>query len=113
MQMTSTIETNFQCQQYQTLLWTCVAGVQLQYVYNHYAKFEYNRVTTVEVTDCTNQTPAKHFGWKTYLSSTSLKKMRISNVHKIGGAHLQCVTNHFAKFLHKAMKSVGVTVYTN
>ena len=31
-------------------------------------------------------------------------------MHKIGGAHLQCVNNHYAKFEDKGMKSVGVTV---
>ena len=25
----------------------------------------------------------------------------LSNVHKIGGAHLQCVNNHYAKFEYK------------
>ena len=35
------------------------------------------------------------------------------NVHEIGGAHLQCVSNHYAKFEYKVMNTVGVTDYTN
>ena len=35
------------------------------------------------------------------------------NVHKIEGAHLQCVNNHYAKFEYKKMNTVGVTDYTN
>ena len=32
------------------------------------------------------------------------------NVHKIGGAHLQCVNNHYAKFEYiKGMNTVGVS----
>ena len=30
----------------------------------------------------------------------------LSNVHKIGDAHLQCGNNHYAKFEYKGMKSV-------
>ena len=30
----------------------------------------------------------------------------LSNVHKMGGAHLQCVKNHYAKFEYKEMKTV-------
>ena len=37
----------------------------------------------------------------------------LSNVHKIEGAHLQCMNNHQAKFEDKGMKTVGVTDYTN
>ena len=37
----------------------------------------------------------------------------LSNVHKKGGAHLQCVNNHYAKFEYKGMNTVGVTDYTN
>ena len=35
------------------------------------------------------------------------------NVYKIGGAHLQCVNNHYAKFEYKGMPTVGVIDYTN
>ena len=37
----------------------------------------------------------------------------LSSVHETGGAHLQCVNNHYAKFENKEMKTVGVTDYTN
>ena len=37
----------------------------------------------------------------------------LSNVHKMGGAHLQCVNNRYAKFENKEMKTIGVTDYTN
>ena len=33
--------------------------------------------------------------------------------HKIRGAHLQCVNNHYSKFEYKVMNTVGVTDYTN
>ena len=36
----------------------------------------------------------------------------LSNVHKMDGAHLQCVNNHSAKFENKEMKTVEVTDYT-
>ena len=34
-------------------------------------------------------------------------------MHKIDGAHLQCVNNQYAKFEYKGMKTLGVTDYTN
>ena len=34
-------------------------------------------------------------------------------MHKIKGAHIQCVTNKYAKFEYKGMKTVGVTDYTH
>ena len=37
----------------------------------------------------------------------------LSNVHKIGGAHLQYLNSHYAKFEQKVMKAFGVTDYTN
>ena len=30
-------------------------------------------------------------------------------MHKIGGAHLQCVNNHYAKFEYKGLNTVGVS----
>ena len=30
----------------------------------------------------------------------------LSNVHKTGGAHLQCVNNHYAKFDNNRMKTI-------
>ena len=47
-------------------------------------------------------TPPTHFGWKQSLSSTPVKMRKyLSNVHKIEGAHLQCVNNPYAKFEYK------------
>ena len=51
---------------------------------------------------------------KKCLSSTALEiRKYLLNVHKMGGAHYQCVNNHYAKFEYKVMNSVGVTDYTN
>ena len=33
-------------------------------------------------------------------------------MHKIEGAHFQCVNNHYAKFEYKGMNTVGATDYT-
>ena len=52
-------------------------------------------------------------GKNVYVQHPSKMRKYLSNVHKIGGAHLQCVNNHCAKFEYKGMKSVGVTDYTN
>ena len=74
---------------------------------NHCAKFEFKGMKTVGVTGYTNQTSPKHFGWKKCLSSIPLKNVKKnSNVHKIGGAHLQCVNNHYTKFEYKGMKTI-------
>ena len=51
--------------------------------------------------------------WKKCLSSTAVKRSYLSNVHKIGGTHVQFVNNHYAKFECRGMKIVGVTDYTN
>ena len=40
-------------------------------------------------------------------------KKKSWNVHKIGGAHLQWMVNHYAKIEYKGMKTVEVTDYTN
>ena len=45
-------------------------------------------------------------------NSPKLRKY-LSNVHNIGGAHVQCLNNLYAKFEHYGIKSVGVTDYTN
>ena len=34
-------------------------------------------------------------------------------MHKIGGAHFQCVNNYYAKFEYKGMNTLEVTDYTN
>ena len=68
----------------------------------------------VGVTDYTNQTPPRYFGWEKCLSSTPVKMIKyLSNVHKIDGAHLKCVNNHYAKYEYKETKTVEVTDYTN
>ena len=91
-----------------------IRGAHLQCVNNQCAKFEYKEMKTVGVKDYTNQTPPRHLGWKKCLSSTPVKMWKyLSNVHKIKGAHLQCVNNHYAKFEYKEMKTVWVTDYTN
>ena len=41
------------------------------------------------------------------------KSEKKCNLHKIGGAHLQYVNNHLAKFEYKGIKTFGVTDYTN
>ena len=40
-------------------------------------------------------------------------RKELRNLHKIRGAHLQYVNNHYAKFEFKGMNTVGVTDYTN
>ena len=41
------------------------------------------------------------------LSSTPVKNVKyLSNVQKIGGAHLQCVNNQYARFEYKEMKTI-------
>ena len=49
------------------------------------------------------------------LSLTLIKKEKKNEtlLHKIRGAHLQCVNNHYAKFEYKGMNTVGVTDYIN
>ena len=34
-------------------------------------------------------------------------------MHKIGGKHLLCANNHYAKFEYNGMNTVGVSDYTN
>ena len=81
---------------------------------NHYAKNEYKGMKNVGVTDYANQTPSTHFEWKKCLSSTPAKYVKIFiKCAQIGGAHVQCMNNHYAKFEYKGMKTFGVTDYTN
>ena len=44
-------------------------------------------------------------------SSTCFKKVKkkLRNVHKIEGAHLQCVNNHYAKFEYEGLNTVRVS----
>ena len=46
------------------------------------------------------------------LGSIKMRKY-LSNMHKIDGAHLQCVNKHYTKFEYKGLKSFGVSDYTN
>ena len=45
--------------------------------------------------------------------NTRQKLVKILNVHKMGGANLQTVHNHYAKFEFIGMNTIGVTDYTN
>ena len=91
-----------------------IEGAHLHYVNNHYAKFECKGMKTISVTVYTNLTPPMHLWWKKCLSSTPVKNEKyLSNVHKIDGAHLQCMNNQYAKFEYKRMKTIWVTDYTN
>ena len=45
--------------------------------------------------------------------NTPPEMKKILMVHKIGGAHHQCVNNHYTKFEYKGMKTFRVTDYTN
>ena len=64
---------------------------------------------TFEVTDYTNLSSLKCCGWtdrwEKCLSSTPIKNEK--KTHKIGGAHLQCVNIHYAKFEYEGMNTVG------
>ena len=70
----------------------------LKCVNNHYAKFEYKGMKTVGVTDYLNQTHP--FRKDTCVSLTLLKNEKIfikcAQNRGGGGAHLQCVNNHYA-----------------
>ena len=90
-----------------------IEGAHLQCVNSHYAKFDYKKIKTVAVTDYTNETPPKHFGWIKCRSTPLKTDFFLSNVHKTGGAHLQCVNKHYAKFEYKGIKTVGATEYIN
>ena len=61
---------------------------------NQNGKFEYKEMKIARVTDYTDQTPTKHFGWKKCLSSTALKiRKYYLIVHKIGSAHVRYMNN--------------------
>ena len=42
--------------------------------------------------------------------NTRQKSEKNYDVHKIGGAHLQCVNNHYVKYEYKGMNTVGVKI---
>ena len=50
---------------------------------------------------------------KTSKFNTRQKMEIIMNVHKIVGAHLQCMNNHYANFEYKGLNTVRVSDYTN
>ena len=51
---------------------------------------------------------------KKCLSPTPVKMRKyLTNVHKIEGAHLQCMINHYGKFEYKGISLVVVTDHTN
>ena len=41
------------------------------------------------------------------------RENKMKQFHKLEGAHLQCVNNHYTKFGYQGMNTVGVTDYTN
>ena len=80
-----------------------IEDAYFQSVNNHYAKFDYKRMNTVGVTDYTNWAPLN-------ISKGKMSKFNThQNVHKIEGAHLQCVNNHYATFEDKGINTVEVT----
>ena len=84
-----------------------IGGAHVQCVNNHYVNYEYKGMKTVGVTDYTNKTPPKHFGWKKCQSPTALKiRIYLLNVHKMGGAHHQFANNHCSKFEYKVKNTV-------
>ena len=92
-----------------------IEGAHLQCVSYHNAKFEHKGMKTAGDADFTNQTPTKHIRMEKCLGLTALKnkKKYLSNVHKIGGTHLQCMNNNYARFEYKGEKTTRVTDYTN
>ena len=56
-------------------------------------------MTTFGVTDYTNQTPSKHFGWiKCQSPKAQTIKEYLSNMHNIKGVHVH--NCYYAKFEH-------------
>ena len=46
-------------------------------MFNHNTKFEYKGMKTASVTDYTNKTPPKHFGWEKMSKFNSPKNKKI------------------------------------
>ena len=78
---------------------TKMGDAYFQCVNNHYAKFEYKVMNTVGVTDYTNKA-----GWKKMSKFSTRQKNKLWNVHKINGAHIQGVNNHFQSLNIKERK---------
>ena len=89
-----------------------IGGAHAQCMNNYYTKFKYYGMQIVGVTEYTKQTPSKHFTEKNSKLKTPKMKKNSWNVYKIGGAHVQCVNNHYAKFEKKEIKTVEVTQIT-
>ena len=87
-------------------------GAHVQCTNNNSEKFGYKGTKTVGVTEYKTQTQSKRFEQKMTKFKT-IKMKKLGNVHKMGGAHLQCVNFHYAKIEYKGMNTVGVTYYTN
>ena len=75
---------------------------------------------TFGVTNYTNLAPLKccgrtdrQMGKMSKLNTHQKRENKMKQFHKIGGAHLQCVNNHYTKFGYQGMNTVGVTDYTN
>ena len=74
---------------------------------NHYAKFEYKGMKLLELQITQTRTPPPPLPPFVFrmekMSKFNTRKIceNIFNVHKIEGAHLQCATNHIAKFEYK------------
>ena len=86
-----------------------IEGAHLQCVNNYYAKSEYKRMKTVGVTDYTNPTPTYSFRMEKCLSSTPIRTL--SNLHRMAGAHHQCVNNHYVKFKDKKNENCWGTIH--
>ena len=77
---------------------------------NHNTKFEYKGMKTALVTDYTNKT--FRMGKNVQVQRPSKIEKYLLNVHKMEGAHLQCVNNRHAKLEYKVKNTVGDTDYT-
>ena len=80
-------------------IWKKLEGAHLQCVNNHYAMFEYIGMKTLGSYNYTNQTSL------ITVQHPSMKKY-CSNVHKVGGAHLQCMNSHYTKLEYKGIKTL-------
>ena len=73
---------------------------------NHYAKFEYKEWIPLDFQITQTRHPLSiSEGKNVYVQHPSkIKKYRL-NVHKMVGAHLQCVNIHYVKFEYKGMNT--------
>ena len=74
---------------------------------NHYAKFENKGMKTIGSYRLHKpDTPYAFQMEKMSKFNTRKKRKYLLKVHKMVGAHLQCVNNHYAKFEYKGMKTI-------